>query len=76
MDIVYVLIATSSNIYDRPDFGISDLGHVYKNKEDAIDTITRCYGYKPVEGQEDVFERMNDNSKIRHRYKIIEKHVW
>ena len=55
MDKVYVLIATTSNIYDQPDFGISDLGQIYKNKEEAIDTVTKCYGYKTVEGQENIF---------------------
>lgn len=76
MDKIYVLIVTTSNIYDTPDFGISDLGQIYKSKEEAIDTVTKCYGYKPVKGQKDIFERIADGGKFRHRYKIIEKSVW
>lgn len=76
MELVYVLIATTSNVNDNPDFGISDLGHVYKNKEEAVETITRCYGYKQVEGQEDIFERMSDGGMFRHRYKIVAKNLW
>lgn len=76
MEQVYIMIATTSDIHDKPDFGISDLGQVYKNKEEAIDTVTNCYGYKQVEGQQDVFEKFSDGGKFRHRYKIVAKYIW
>lgn len=75
MEQVYVLIATTSSIIDPPDFGFSDINYVYKDKEEAVKTIID-FGYKPVDGQADLFERLSDGGKFRHRYKIVAKNIW
>lgn len=71
---VFVTMVTSSILDDQknPELGFSDIGGLYKSKEEAEKDLVRI-NYKKVDGEKDIYEKLN--GCVRHRYKIIERYI-
>jgi len=75
MQKIYVCFVNTKRVDAPHEFGISDIGHVYDNKENAVKQILE-YGYKAIEGEAEIFEKISKDGTYRHTYKIVEKYVW
>ena len=71
MQKIYVCVCNTKRIDSSEyEWGISELGHIYNNKENAVKQIIE-FGYRAVEGETEIFEKICKDGKFRHTYPCV-----